>query len=211
MDSSIKDEHDFTQKPVRGSCIYALAAKGYTDDACWLVVRDDLTEGISAMLVACFGKYGFVGPVHQNFDSRKAFIVELAENCFPSFAIQRVAELVLDHSRYTSTHKLMNAAEKLLSISAAGVGSTSLCTRNLCVHSNRQSIKVPSCVLGDPSPPPVDVSMSCSTSTQDHTSVSGRGLESDAQADSKGDPSLSESTFRAKKAKLVDDDDEINF
>ncbi len=70
-----------------------------------------------------FEKLGFVGPITDTFDSRREDIIKLLEGYdSPPFTAQRLAEILLDpFSQYRSTHKLMNALEKLLLVSSADV------------------------------------------------------------------------------------------
>mmetsp|Transcript_23940 Transcript_23940/g.35144 ORF Transcript_23940/g.35144 Transcript_23940/m.35144 type:complete len:141 (-) Transcript_23940:71-493(-) len=65
-----------------------------------------------------FQKYGFVGPLSQTFESRKSELMLLLERYDePPFTLQRILELLLNPaSQYSSTHKLMNSLDKLLSV-----------------------------------------------------------------------------------------------
>lgn len=61
---------------------------------------------------------GFKRNITQSFDSRKEIILELLSrhNLAPPFTIQRLAEVLLNPTQFSETHKLMNSLEKLLSV-----------------------------------------------------------------------------------------------
>ena len=84
----------------------------------WEKVAPLLAMKSIGVLNSYFQKRGFLGPIIQTFEQRKAQILRLLSNRrhFP-FTIQRFLEVLLDPDRYyQSTHKLMNAIEKLLLI-----------------------------------------------------------------------------------------------
>lgn len=70
------------------------------------------------------GKYyttkGFIGPITETFDNRRAMVIELLNNFeSPPFTIQRLIEVLNNNfTQYNSTHKVINAIEKLLQVSA---------------------------------------------------------------------------------------------
>lgn len=63
-----------------------------------------------------FSSKGFVGPVSQSFESRKAELIDLLLRFDrPPFTIQRLAELLTSsRSQISATHKYMNSVEKQL-------------------------------------------------------------------------------------------------
>lgn len=65
-----------------------------------------------------FKERGFVGPVTQDFHSRLAELLSLLDGfrAAPPFTLQRLIELVVDSSQYSSTHKYMNGLERILSV-----------------------------------------------------------------------------------------------
>jgi hypothetical protein len=68
-----------------------------------------------------YANRGFVGPITQNFDSRRNEILSLLDNFrdSPPFTIQRFAELLIDSDKqYRTTHKLLNGLEKVLAVRA---------------------------------------------------------------------------------------------
>ena len=84
----------------------------------WDKVAPFLAIKTIGILNSFFQKRGFLGPIVQTFEQRKTQILRLFSNRrhYP-FTIQRVLEVLLDPDRYyQSTHKLMNAIEKLLLI-----------------------------------------------------------------------------------------------
>lgn len=84
----------------------------------WDTVAPVLAIKTIGILNSYFHKHGFLGPIVQTFEQRKAQILRLFSNRrhYP-FTIQRLLEVLLDPDRYyQSTHKLMNAIEKLLLI-----------------------------------------------------------------------------------------------
>lgn len=63
--------------------------------------------------------FSFLGPIHQSFQSRKDDILGLLDEYEgePPFTIQRLAELLQrTRAQYRVTHALMNAINKLLSV-----------------------------------------------------------------------------------------------
>ena len=71
------------------------------------------------LLDLTFKVHGFVGPLTENFDGRRAEILELVDQFNgPPFTIQRICELLIqDISSYKVTHKLIRSLEKLLLVS----------------------------------------------------------------------------------------------
>ena len=68
-----------------------------------------------------FISFGFIGPVTQSFESRKReilFLLDHFEDC-PPFTLQRLVEVLQSgKTQYRSTHSIMNALVKLLSVSS---------------------------------------------------------------------------------------------
>jgi hypothetical protein len=68
-----------------------------------------------------FSSNGFVGSITETFESRRDLILDLVRSyeSTPPFTIQRLAELLCHPEQYKACHKLMNALERLLSVSSA--------------------------------------------------------------------------------------------
>ena len=84
----------------------------------WHRVAPILAIKTVIILNSYFRKRGFLGPIIQTFEQRKSQILKLFSNRkHTPFTFQRLVELLLDPEKYyLSTHKLMNAIEKLMLI-----------------------------------------------------------------------------------------------
>mmetsp|Transcript_33380 Transcript_33380/g.34007 ORF Transcript_33380/g.34007 Transcript_33380/m.34007 type:complete len:170 (+) Transcript_33380:145-654(+) len=109
--------------PPLNSDIYTLL-KDVSSSGLTPVSWDLLSKVIAAMIVKVVRefeeKYGFKGPITQTCESRLGDILHLL-NGFDNapFTIQRLVELLLEPStQYTSTYKLMNGLERILSVTS---------------------------------------------------------------------------------------------
>ena len=81
----------------------------------WKLVSRFLALKMIIILKDFYETKGFLGPITQTFELRKIEIIRLlGSRKEPPFTTQRFLEILLHPELYKSTHKLMNAMEKLL-------------------------------------------------------------------------------------------------
>jgi len=88
----------------------------------WKGLRKLFRWKICLVLDQYFKSYGFLGPITQTFESRRQDILTLLDEFEyePPFTIQRLAEVLQrTKTQYRATHPLMNAINRLLSVTTS--------------------------------------------------------------------------------------------
>lgn len=108
------------------SILQDIASKGtLPDNLEWNILQNLLAYRISSLLDEYFQRFGFQGPLTESYDEKKNRLLILlfssSYNTSPPFSIQRLVELLVDHTinlkiYYKSTNTLMNAFIKILSV-----------------------------------------------------------------------------------------------
>jgi hypothetical protein len=72
-----------------------------------------------------FKEMGFLGPPNHSFCDRENELLSMLYcYSYPPFTIQRLVEILLNpKGQYKNTHKLINAIEKLLSVTSPSVST----------------------------------------------------------------------------------------